>query len=111
LTGYRLRITNQAEADLVELFEFIAARDSVEAAWHVLDELEKRILGLDEQPERGNYLPELLEHGIKDFREVHFKPYRVIYEVIDKQVIVLACLDGRRNMQGLLERRLWRKSS
>ena len=105
---YRVRIADQAGHDLADVFEYIAAKDSAEAAWRVFDELEQRILELDEQAERGNYLPELLELGIKAFREVHLKPYRIIYEVIGSQVIVLACLDGRRDMQSLLERRLLR---
>lgn len=105
---YRVRLTDQAEQDLVDVFEYIATEDSIEAAWQVFGELERRILALDELAERGNYLPELLELGIKEFREVHFKPYRVIYEVVGSQVIVLACLDGRRDMQSLLERRVLR---
>ena len=105
---YRVRLTDQAEQDLVDVFEYIATEDSIEAAWQVFEELERRILALDQLAERGNYLPELLELGIKEFREVHFKPYRVIYEVVGGQVIVLACLDGRRDMQALLERRVLR---
>jgi toxin ParE1/3/4 len=50
----------------------------------------------------------LYEHGVKDFREVLFKPYRVIYEVTGNRVVVLGCFDGRRDMQLLLERRLLR---
>lgn len=105
---YRVRLTAEAERDLVDVFEYIVAKDTAAAAWQVFDELERRILALDTQPERGNYLPELLEHGIKDFRELHYKPYRIIYEVSGSQVMVLACLDGRRDMQSLLERRLLR---
>jgi toxin ParE1/3/4 len=50
----------------------------------------------------------LYEHGVKDFREVLFKPYRVIYEVTGNRVVVLGCFDGRRDMQLLLERRMLR---
>ena len=103
---YQVRLTPQAEGDLPDLFEYIAKKDSLANAYHVLDELDELILSLDHQPERGHYPPELAGHGIKDYREVFFKPYRVIYQVINNHVVVLGCFDGRRDMQSLLERRL-----
>ena len=105
---YEVIPVQELEADLVDLFEYIAKKDSVVNAYHVLDELESLITGLEQQPERGHYPAELLEHGIKNFREVLFKPYRVIYEVMGSKVVVLGCFDGRRDMQSLLERRLLR---
>ena len=105
---YQVRLTQELEADLLDLFDYIARKDSVANAYHVLDELDALILSLDQQPERGHYPSELHEHGVKDYREVLFKPYRVIYEVIGNDVVVLGCFDGRRDMQLLLERRLLR---
>jgi hypothetical protein len=34
---------------------------------------------------------ELAEHGEKDYREVLFKPYRVICQIINNHVVVLGC--------------------
>lgn len=104
---YSVRLTQEVEVDLLDLFEYIARQDSVENAYHVLTELEGLIFSLEQQAERGHHPPELIEHGVTDYREVLFKPYRVIYEVEGKQVTVLACFDGRRDMQSLLERRLF----
>jgi toxin ParE1/3/4 len=108
LKRYHVRLASQVEADLIDLFEYIARKDSVANAYHVLDELDELILSLGQQPERGHYPSELFEHGIKDYREVLFKPYRVIYHVAKNHVVVLGCFDGRRDMQSLLERRLMR---
>jgi toxin ParE1/3/4 len=47
-----------------------------------------------------------LSLGIREYREVFFKPYRIIYRVMDKNVYVLLIVDGRRDMQSLLQRRL-----
>jgi len=108
LIQYEVVLTEEVGADLIDLFLYIARIDSIVKAHHVLDELETVILSLEQQPERGHYPPELLEHGLKNFREVFFKPYRVIYEMIGYQVVVLGCFDGRRDLQSLLERRLLR---
>ena len=105
---YNVRLTSEVESDLVDLFEYIARKDSADNAWYVLEQLGALILSLDQQPERGHYPPELVKCGVKNYREVHFKPYRVIYEVIGNHVVILGCFDGRRDMQLLLERRLLR---
>ncbi|HDR16533.1 MAG TPA: hypothetical protein ENN79_13840, partial [Desulfobacteraceae bacterium] len=52
------------------------------------------------------YPKELLALGIREYREIFFKPYRIIYRVMDKNVYVLLIADGRRDMQTLLQRRL-----
>lgn len=44
--------------------------------------------------------------GIREYREVFFKPYRIIYRVIGTNVYVLLIADGRRDMRTLLQRRL-----
>ena len=105
---YQIRLTKEAEEDLIDLFEYIARKDSVDKAFYVLNQLETIIQNLKEMPERGNYPPELENQGIKDYREIHFKPYRVIYQVIGHHIAVLGCFDGRRDMQSVLERRMLR---
>ncbi|MCP3688588.1 MAG: type II toxin-antitoxin system RelE/ParE family toxin [Gammaproteobacteria bacterium] len=105
---YNVRLTSEVESDLVDLFEYIARKDSIDNANYVLEKLDTLILSLDQQPERGHYPPELDKRGVKDYREVHFKTYRVIYEIIGNHVVILGCFDGRRDMESLLERRLLR---
>ena len=57
-------------------------------------------------PERGAYPKELLVLGIREYRQAHFKPYRLIYRVIGKQVFIYMIADGRRDIQTLLSRRM-----
>ena len=108
LKKYRIRITSPAEHDILDIFDYISRKDTIKNAEYVLRETEVLILGLDTNPERGHSPEELLNHGIKSFREVLFKPYRIVYEVINKEVVVHLCVDGRRDMQSLLTRRLVR---
>jgi len=44
--------------------------------------------------------------GIREYREVYFKPYRIIYRVCPEGVYAMVIADGRRDMQSLLQRRL-----
>lgn len=108
MTRHRVRITDEAEQDLFDIYRFIATSDSTQSAAQVLDELESLCLRLTDLPLRGHVPPELDRIGVTLFREVHFKPYRIIYEVSGQDVYVHAVVDGRRDMQSLLERRLTR---
>ena len=99
-------LTNDAARDLNELYDYIAVHDSPREADYVLERIEKTFAALSEFPERGVYPKELLKLGIREYREIFFKPYRIIYRVMDKKVYVLLIVDGRRDMQSLLQRRL-----
>lgn len=105
--SYDVLLTDSAVIDLEELDEFILTNDSVESADYVLDMLDKAIGTLAEFPERGSYPPELSALGIRDYREIFFKPYRVIYRVLENKVYIYLVVDGRRDMQTLLQRRLF----
>ncbi|EME68669.1 hypothetical protein H261_17258 [Paramagnetospirillum caucaseum] len=74
----------------------------------LLSAIETACLGLATMPERGNVPKELERLGISEFRELHHKPYRVIYRIRGRQVVVYCVLDGRRDMQTLLQQRLLR---
>ena len=71
-----------------------------------MKQIEKAFTRLSEFPDRGTHPKELLALGIREYREVFFKPYRIIYRVMVKNVYVLLIADGRRDMQTLLQRRL-----
>lgn len=99
-------LTDDAARDLDELYDYIALHDAPQKADYVLEQIEKAFSRLAESHERGAYPKELLSLGIREYREVFFKPYRIIYRVMDKNVYVLLIVDGRRDMQLLLLRRL-----
>lgn len=99
-------LTQGAEQDLESIHDYIAEFDSVAHANHVLDRLMEVVDGLAQFPERGNYPKELVALGIKEYRQTAFKPYRVIYRVLGSRVVIYLIVDGRRDMQSVLARRL-----
>jgi len=103
---YKVPLTEGAEHDLEEIYSYIAEYDSLNSADGVLDGLTEVAASLSTFPERGSHPQELLALGIREYRQSFFKPYRVIYRVIGKQVIIYVIADGRRDMQSLLSRRL-----
>ena len=99
-------LSNDAASDLDELYDYIALHDAFQKANYVLEQIERAFSKLSEFPERGAYPKELMVLGIREYREILFKPYRIIYRVINKNIYVLLIADGRRDMQTLLQRRL-----
>ena len=102
----RVHLTKDAARDLEEICDYIDRHDAPVRADHVLEQIEKAFHSLSEHPQRGNSPKELLDIGIREYREIFFKPYRIIYRVMEDNVYVLVIADGRRDMQVLLQRRL-----
>ena len=103
---YEVLITQGAERDLEEIHDHIAEFDSPEKAEYVLSRLLEVVERLATFPDRGPHPKELQALGIREYRQTYFKPYRLIYRVIGKQVFIYLIADDRREMQSLLAGRL-----
>ena len=103
---FAVLLTNDAARDLEALYDYIALRDAPQKADYILEQIEKAFSRLSEFPEQGAYPKELAALGIREYREIFFKPYRIVYRIMNKDVYVLLIVDGRRDMQTLLQRRL-----
>ena len=102
---YTVNVTRDAKADLLDIYDYVAAYDAPRKADQLIGKLESLMATLAVFPECGSINKELRELGIRDYREVYFKPYRVIYTVKPSQVFVMIVVDGRRDLQSLLQRR------
>jgi toxin ParE1/3/4 len=105
-TEFQILLTRGAEQDLESIFDYIADFDSVASANFVLDQLMEVAASLSHFPERGSHPKELLALGIKEYRQAVFKPYRLIYRILENEVVIFLIVDGRRDMQSLLAQRL-----
>lgn len=103
---HEVLLTRSAEQDLEDIYDYIAKYDSPENADYVLDKLMAVAETLSSFPERGAHPEELIALGIREYRQAYFKPYRIIYRTIGKQVFIYLIADGRRDMQSLLSRRM-----
>jgi toxin ParE1/3/4 len=103
---FTVRFTSGARDDLRSSHAYIARNDSLESANYVAREILKASLGLRKDPNRGAHPPELLALGSRAYRQVFFKPCRILYRVRSKTVFIAVIADGRRDMASLLARRL-----
>ncbi|MBD3391449.1 MAG: type II toxin-antitoxin system RelE/ParE family toxin [Chitinivibrionales bacterium] len=106
--NFRVHVIADGEDDILDIYNYILLNDSVVAAEYVLRKLEETCVKLAQNPERGHFPPELERIGVSEYREIHYKPYLIIYKISNRDVFIYCVLDGRRELQELLERRLLR---
>ena len=108
MAGYVVALTAGAEGDLDGICAHIEQQRGPDAVEAWLDRFAEAVGSLETFPDRGSVPPELAALGIRDFRQKPFKPYRIIYRVIEKKVFILVVAHGRRDFQSLLQERLLR---
>jgi toxin ParE1/3/4 len=106
---YKVNLSYSAEEDLFEIYKYVFLNDSEDKAEKLYSKLYEKCRALQELPHRGHIPPELSFLGIEDFLEITYKPYRIIYQIIEKTVFIHCILDGRRDIQKLLQERLIRE--
>ena len=94
-----------AENDLENIVEYIAD-DSPPDALRIFKRIKQKASNLYTFPERGRIVPELRDQGILQYRELVIPPWRILYRISEKSVLVLSVIDSRRNIEDILLRRL-----
>lgn len=107
IKSYQVLWTHTAQQDLTDIINYIA-QDSIADALVILQKLEAKATLLVTLPNRGRIVPELLHTGISQYRELISAPWRIIYRVESRQVLIMAVLDSRRDLQAVLLGRLAR---
>ena len=102
---YFVNVSKSAKNDLREIIKFIE-KDNPMNALNIIKRIEERINSLEKFPERGGYVPELLKHNIKDYRQLIESPWKIIYKINNDIVNILVIIDSRRNTQDILFEKL-----
>jgi toxin ParE1/3/4 len=105
--AHRVIWAEAAVRDLEDIISFVAI-DSPLHAERLLKRLSAKARSLETSAHRGRIVPELLRFGMRTWRELVVRPYRLIYRVLGETVIVLALFDGRRELADVLLERLVR---
>jgi len=104
---YKVYWTKEATFDLWEIVDYIS-KDRISAAKSIYKKVKLKCRELNTSPERYRRVPELLDVGIEDYREIILSPYRVIYKLKESTVYIIAVVDGRRDVETFIFDRLLR---
>jgi len=105
---HQVLVVAEAEEDIFDIYKYVLRADGRSRADHLLAKIQETCHSLADMPRRGHSPPELERVGVHGYREIHFKPYRLIYQIVGRKVFIHCVLDGRRSLQEVLERRLLR---
>lgn len=97
-----IRWTRTAVDDLLDVVGYVVGRDGTAAAHQLAELVTREVATLATMPLRCRVVPELATEGIDGYRELLVGPYRIVFALRDGDVIVLAVLDGRRDLAELL---------
>ena len=105
---YKVFLTKDTEDDIFEIFTFIRQNDNENNANLVFDKIKETCLSFISLPDRGHTPPELERINVFNYKEIRYKPYRIIYQIVEQNVYIHCVFDGRRDLQEVLENRLFR---
>ena len=91
---YHVEITEIAETDIREIFEFISG-DKKTAAIKWVEEIEKQIGSLEKFPLRCPVIPEAQELG-RRYRHLIYGNYRTIFRIEGSKVIIMRVIHSAR---------------
>jgi toxin ParE1/3/4 len=92
------RLAAEAEADLHELWYYVASESSIEVADRLVDSLATRFFLLGTHPRAGRRRDDLWP-GIRVF---HVGDYIVLYRVEGNDVLIVRVVRGSRDLEALL---------
>lgn len=104
--GGIVRLTAGAQQDVRNLNRYLRDRHGAATAAAFRAHLSEAVGRLRDYPHRGTVPRELEAIGVTEYRQILSGPNRIIYRVMDGDVIVFIVVDGRRDLQSLLERRI-----
>lgn len=99
--------SESAALDLKSIVLFIA-QNSMQNAREAFAKIKKECLLLEKFPDLGKIPAELEDLQIGGYRELTINPWRVFYRKQAEQIVVLAVVDSRRDLEDALWNRLMR---
>lgn len=103
---YSIIIRPEAKKDLREIWLYVAFNDLLGKTDALYDSLNIKCHSLSYIPQRGRCVPEFKNIGIFDIYEIFYKPYRIIYKILDKSVVIAGVFDGKRELREVLFNRM-----
>ena len=102
---YVVKWTAPAREDVNEIIEYIS-KTNMNYAVKILDKIEVAVKDLSTFPERYRIVPELEKYGYYLYRDVVVEYWKVIYKIENNLVYIMLVIDGRRNLDDILLKKM-----
>ena len=102
---YNIKWAAPAREDINEIIDYIS-QTNIDYAVKILDKIEDHVKQLDMFPQRHRIVPELERYGYLLYREIIVNYWRVIYKIEHNIVYIMLVIDGRRNLEDLILKKI-----
>jgi toxin ParE1/3/4 len=102
----RILWSRDASDDLTGIISFIAERSGKKVARGIYSRIREKVESIREFPATGRIVPELTSIGITEIHELIEPPWRIFYRIYQNDVRILSVVDGRRNIEEILYRKV-----
>ncbi len=102
---FKVLWAKSAQHDLEGIIEYIKL-DDVDIAHDAFVQIRLECDELYYFPEKFRVVPELQKININRYREVIYKRWRIVYNIVNSSVYVLFVIDSSRNVEDILLERL-----
>lgn len=98
--------SQDASDDLIEIVTYIKEKSGRNIANEIYQRIMNHIENIDDFPESGRFVSELMSIGVIDIREIIEKPWRIFYRIISNKIQIISVIDGRRNVEEILYKKV-----
>jgi addiction module RelE/StbE family toxin len=102
---YFVKWTAPAREDINEIINYISLTNPTYAV-KILDKIEDHVKQLDRLPGRYRIVLELERYGYLMYREIIVEYWRIIYKIENDFVYIMLVIDGRRNLEDLILKKI-----
>lgn len=95
-----------ASEELVEIIEYIKNQSGSNIANNIYKKIITKIEHLIEFPNIGRKVSELESVGHTEYYEIIESPWRIFYRFTESEILIISILDGRRNIEEILYKKL-----
>ena len=92
---FNIIFSNISIIDLESIIEYFYKLNKETARKHYKN-INEKIKSLKNFPEIGRLVPEFQDDFYNKYREIIYEVYRIIYKIIQNEIIIVRIIDGRR---------------
>ncbi len=98
--------SQDASDDLLDIVIYIKEKSGKNIATEIYERVIKHVEKIEDFPEIGRSVPELMAIGVIDIKEIIETPWRIMYRITLNEIQIISVIDGRRNVEEVLYRKV-----
>ena len=104
--SYEVIWSENASLDLIDIVSYIKFNSGKGIAKGIYTKIKRKVDKIIDFPKKGIIVPELYSIGITDIYQIMESPWKIYYKILEDKILVLSVIDGRRNLEEILYKKI-----